>query len=353
MSALDDFLNLFADPAAVRAEQDRAAQIQTAQGLKELIGGTLQPFEQDLFPGEQPTPGLQTGRPGVLPQGPQTDFITQLLGSKNPQLIQQGVGLAGQGLNAQRQMDIAGAARQTLAPVFEKLRAQENVSPSIDFLSRIAESGSPYANKAFEELAKTLQPTTLSPGQTRVGAFGQAIATGGVDPTKKQTAETGLRKEYNQLTKNIRESDEAMAKIKALGTVSQHTPATDNSLLFQYARLLSPGIVTSEDFENAKRSGTEGWAGQIRTFANQLQNGMLPDAVRQNIVNASAVQFAGESEIFKGVKDDYTNLAKQNNLDPNNVVGASRIRTDISDLLNTGVTPQVQKVGRFTMKVKK
>ena len=138
-----------------------------------------------------------------------------------------------------------------------------------------------------------------------------------------------------------------MTKIKALGGSTTHSPATDNSLLFQYARLLSPGIVTSDDFENAKRSGGEGYGDTIRSFFLQMQNGLLPDNVRTNIVHAAATQFKGESDIFKLRKKDYTDLATKNNLNPDEVTGLRKVRTDVSGILSGGATPN--KIGRFTV----
>ena len=350
---LNHFLNLFASPGAL-AQQQRQRQVEeqlaTAQSLQDLLVGNQQQLDPNaLFVdnplGGAPISGNVAGRAGILPESPQRDFISTLLQSGSPQIAQQGTQLTQQALAQQAlqqqqrgESDIAAKARKALEDTRRRavtgLQGRAELSPGQQFLSDIFAGGGPSSGEAFKSLAGQFDPFTLSAGQTRFGPFGNQIARVGVAPVNKTDAQTKLRKEFQSVTEAFSVSDDSMGKIKSLGVVLNPTPATDNSLLFQYASLLSPGIVTSDDFENAKKSGTEGWAGQVRALASQMINGKLPDDVRRNIINAAAVQFKGESDIFTARKQDYTDLAIQNKLDSSQVTGLRKIRTDITDLLS-------------------
>lgn len=272
---------------------------------------------------------------------PRAQFVSELL---QPPTYRAGIQSALKMLEEQRlaeqsQRDLAAEQSQQ-----QRIMAQRNKAFSgLDVSGRPAIAalieGSKLPGKQGDEFAKQLAQElggfTLSDTQTRYTPFGERIAGLEEDqiPAKEiRASESTLGARFKTDTRAFSDETDAMAKIRALGFNASPTAATDNSLIFQYARLQSPGIVTKDDFEEARKTG--GLPASVVNFMNQMVDGKLPDNVRAQLIQAAALQYKGVSDIYDLREKGFRSLAKDRGLDPNKVVGSGRVKAKYEDLLN-------------------
>jgi len=125
-----------------------------------------------------------------------------------------------------------------------------------------------------------------------------------------------LRDEYNSLTKNFREVQDAHTKI----TTTSPTGAGDMSLLYNYVKLLDPtSVVRESEFAAAAASGSFGE--RVQTAVNKVMTGQRLDAnLRKDFINEASNLYKAQKAGADRIKDQYTNMAKRAKLNPEDVI---------------------------------
>lgn len=145
---------------------------------------------------------------------------------------------------------------------------------------------------------------------------GAPSAGGSLRPTSTRATENTLRDEFNNLTKDFRVVQDAHTKINS----TADTGAGDMSLLYSYVKLLDPGSVVREsEFAAAAQSGSLG---------QRVQNAYERIATGQRLEPTLKKQFLDEADsLYKSqlnganrLKAQYTDIAKRNNVNPQNVI---------------------------------
>ena len=141
-------------------------------------------------------------------------------------------------------------------------------------------------------------------------------AGGSLRPTSTRATENTLRDEFNNLTKDFRVVQDAHTKINS----TADTGAGDMSLLYSYVKLLDPGSVVREsEFAAAAQSGSLG---------QRVQNAYERIATGQRLEPTLKKQFLDEADsLYKSqlgganrLKAQYIDIAKRNNVNPQNVI---------------------------------
>ena len=129
----------------------------------------------------------------------------------------------------------------------------------------------------------------------------------------------GLRKEWNNLTKDYRSISSMWAKVRQAG--ANPSPANDIALIFGYMKILDPQSVVREgEFATAENSGNI--PSNITATYNRLVEGKgrLSDEQRQNFINSAYGAVKSQVPSFEALKQDYTAIAKASKLDPRRAI---------------------------------
>ncbi len=319
------FADFFKTPQQLYYEQQQAARQATIDQVNQQVGGNLQPFQAELFPGEDPIPGLQTGQAGVLQESPERDFITQLLGSGNEQFQNQGLGLAQQAIAQQGKSDIAAKAREALQSHRQSAVGNlEELTPFQQFAGDVFSGGGPSSAEAFKQLSKQFDPFTLSQGQARF-VRGKQVAKGlpdleKLDKKRQQSFEnsTKLRNQFVGVTKEFESQNTAYGRV--IASADEPSAAGDLALIFNYMKVLDPASVVREsEFATAAASGSFG--DRIQAAALKIAKGeRLSPAQRRDFVNRAGKLFNQASRQHKVTSKEFSTLATRQGLDPENVV---------------------------------
>jgi len=143
--------------------------------------------------------------------------------------------------------------------------------------------------------------------------------------------ENALRDEFTKNITPLRETIAGYRKAKKL--VDQDNVAGDTGLINVYARILSPGIVTENDFLRAVESG--GLPEQFKAYMDQISGkGRLTPAQRKEIEGAIRSMSTSAADEYKTQTDYYTGLAKQyKGVKPERVISKFGFDKDIEELL--------------------
>lgn len=323
-------INFNIDLSARRRQQQALAELEKQRQAMESLTGQLLGTPTE---GPPTATGLQSRMGGMLPGGPMADLVETQLTSGVPALQQGGLGSAQALLEQQRLNQLDQSRIKQITSATSRLDLANR--PAISSLVELAKLPGTQGEEAAKQLVQELGGFTLSESQTRYTPFGERIAgleEGAIPPKERRASESTLGARFKTDTSAFSNETDAMAKVRALGFNASPTAATDNSLIFQYARLQSPGIVTKDDFEAARKTG--GLPASVVNFMNQMVDGKLPDNVRAQLVQAAALQYKGVSDIYDLREKGFRSLAKDRGLDPNKVVGSGRVKAKYEDLLN-------------------
>ncbi len=144
--------------------------------------------------------------------------------------------------------------------------------------------------------------------QERVLPGVEAPAPMEMDATPDIKGESGLRKEYNDLSKDFKKVKSAFSRIKA----ASDSAAGDIALIFNYMKMLDPGSVVRES-EYATAANAAGVPDRIRVFYNKLVAGEKLSPAQRSMFKAEAeLQYSsatgqqGEREAyFSSLATDY------------------------------------------------
>lgn len=317
-----EFINAF-DPNYEQKKQ-QAAALATAKSFQDLIAGGQQPFQAELFPGEQPIQGLYNQSQPLIPQSPQRQAIETLLQSQNPQLALSGIQQAQQAL-ADKSKQISAGARQAL----QQKQIREALSglpldnrPGLEALVNLAQVPG-MVEKVIPSLKEQLSPFTL--GEQRFSGLGTEIAKAApkladIDRRRNEQFQkaTTLRNQFVGVTKEYEAQNAAYGRI--IASAADPSPAGDMALIFNYMKVLDPGSTVREgEFATAAASGSFGdriQAGVLKVMSGER----LTPRQRQDFVDRAGKLFEQASKQHKITAKEFTGLAQRQNIDPSNVV---------------------------------
>lgn len=195
-------------------------------------------------------------------------------------------------------------------------------------------AGTFTADKDGEPLEQVYD--AASPTGSRLVPRSQAVGVAPPSPGRQgpQQLENTLRDEFNALSKPYGEYRSNYAKIQAAQKAD--TPAGDISMIFAYMKMLDPGSVVREN-EYATAQNAAGVPDQVRNMFNRALDGTrLTADQRQDFADRANDLFQVQQPFFEALRTRYTDIAKRQNLNPENVV------TDIY----AGAGSAAQPVGR-------
>lgn len=129
---------------------------------------------------------------------------------------------------------------------------------------------------------------------------------------------TALRKEFTTSAKEFVTARDSLARVYA--SAKDPTPAGDLALIFNYMKVLDPGSVVRES-EFATASATGSLLERAKAQLNKMTGGeRLSDLQRQDFVNRAGQLFQSQEELHNRRVIEYTRLARQFNLVPENVI---------------------------------
>jgi hypothetical protein len=139
------------------------------------------------------------------------------------------------------------------------------------------------------------------------------------NPTSKTFAQaTDLRKEFIAQSKDYALQNDAIGRISA--AAKDPSAAGDLALIFSFMKVQDPGSTVREgEFATAQNAG--GVPDRAIAAYNKVLSGerLSPDQ-RKDFVNSANKLYAQAKQQHRKRESEYSRLAKQNNIDPSNVV---------------------------------
>ena len=135
---------------------------------------------------------------------------------------------------------------------------------------------------------------------------------------KNFTQEQQLRTQFDGLTKDYRSVKDAYNRVQS--SASNPSAAGDLSLIFNYMKMLDPGSTVREG-EFATAQNATGVPQRVLNSYNKTMKGeRLSESQRKDFLGQTKNLFAAQEKTFKQVKNKYTNIAKEYDLNPTNIV---------------------------------
>jgi hypothetical protein len=130
--------------------------------------------------------------------------------------------------------------------------------------------------------------------------------------------ENSLRKDFQNVTKDYRESRDAFQRIQA--SAQNPSPAGDLALIFNFMKVLDPGSTVREgEFATAQNSA--GVPGRIKSLYNSVINGQrLNKEQRMDFVTRAQGLFQKAQNQYAQTENQYRQTAQAYGFDPNRVV---------------------------------
>lgn len=288
---------------------------------KNMIAANQNQQQLDM---QKPYYEAQTGQLNFETKYKQMETLNKLAASANPedpvswqqtlkQAQQMGLSLEGVPTTAgpeakafrDRAFQVSGQALEQLKIELEKTKLQRELTQ-------------PTYNQS--NTTTVIDPQT---GQQKLVPIDQAI-NGGIpvsDPKKQSTDfdnTSKLRTEFINQSKDFAQVNDSMNRIKA--SAVDPSPAGDLALIFNYMKMLDPGSTVREgEFANAQNSG--GVDDKTVSLYNSIVNGQrLSENQRKDFLNRSGGLFKAQQTSQNQRESQYEKLAKQNGLDPENVI---------------------------------
>lgn len=163
------------------------------------------------------------------------------------------------------------------------------------------------------------------------------------DENRIRTLATNLRKEFNTITKEMRDIGLAYGKIEA--STREPSAAGDIALLINYMKMLDPGSVVREgEFATAQNAG--GVDARVRARYNQaLEGELLSEEQRADFLASAGRVLVPYRDQFETFKQRYSTLAQSQGVKPSDVVindpfsGLSVIERNRQWYIDRGLTP--------------
>ena len=187
-----------------------------------------------------------------------------------------------------------------------------------------------------EELAESVRPSLqgvhpmlqgmVDSLATNAASMTSAEIQGGISDIRKKDAEfrlnseTDMRKEFSGLT-TVKEFPTVQTAYKQItNALNNPSAANDLAAATKFMKLLDPGSVVRES-ELGMAMAATGAIERMQNYFQRLQNGeMLNPAQRADFKKAAGFAYQAAESTYNDVSNQYTDLAKSYNLNPNNVV---------------------------------
>jgi hypothetical protein len=166
--------------------------------------------------------------------------------------------------------------------------------------------------KAISQTDKQLLDTTIKEKQAQIKKIEAETAALPRDAT--QAKATGLRKEFDALTKDYRTVRDSYGRVLASGT--DPSAAGDLALIFNYMKMLDPSSVVREsEFANAAATGSLGqrW---VAVGQKLLSGERLSDGMRSDFMKRAKKLYDSQVSIFNNTGERYRKLATKSGVDP-------------------------------------
>lgn len=329
------------ETAEIGAEQNRReADLLSEQAALALFqGGGIEAAEAPAgervpLPRGMPQPTPDMGYLDALTQAQRQDDLTASLRRLNDpaeQLariqsrgIYQPMGLAA----APSAVSQLQQRQQAVADFIRQQREAERAPLELDLLRAQAERQRRPAGGIVEtEALKRLREATAKQREAQAEAALKAKPVRlaaplrpSAAPTKEERITTGLRREFEAQPVVKTYSDVQSAFGKVSEAAKGGSPATDLSMLYNYAKLLDPGSVVREsEFQTMAQTGAFG--DKVAAAVKRVAVGeRLTDAQRADFVKAAKQQFDVYGKQFDEAATRYEGLAKKSGVAPEDVV---------------------------------
>lgn len=180
-------------------------------------------------------------------------------------------------------------------------------------------AGAPAEGRGIMQLLTEQPKSELSQRNMGTGLVQETLR----DPeTGKEVRkeETDLRKEFAAQTNKIGTPVVQVAYDKVRKAAENPSAANDLGLIFGYMKILDPGSTVREgEFANAEQSG--GVPDRVRNLYNKMLSGeRLNPSMREDFVRSAKTAFQGQMELQNRINQQYSEIAKNQGLDPKQVV---------------------------------
>ena len=292
---------------------------------------------------QAPGAGMGGGVVGTSEARPQGG-LGGIFNENRQALMGLGLDLIRRGMDTRRGFTGRGMLRGTLADqrrreiAAQKQQAAEQRNMTAELIARerpdIAEmvrTGGMPLNVAYQEFLKSGPKPELREVGDKLYQVqdGQASLVPGIDygsqsnlfgglPEEQFKGESGLRKEYTPLIKNIRTAAQGYDKVRR--AAEGGTAADDLALIFGFMKTLDPtSTVRESEFANAENAA--GVPEVIRNVWNRAKEGTrLTPEQRQNFVTTAENQWQAYRSQWQRINEQYTGLAEQYKFDPSRIV---------------------------------
>ena len=165
-------------------------------------------------------------------------------------------------------------------------------------------------NLALFEMAAGRPPTA----KERIDMAGFAPKSGNVDPG------ASFRKEFNALSKRFVEIQDGYNRVKLAAEAGPNDRiAGDFAMIFNYMKMLDPGVVRESEFRTIAEAG--GLPAQLQSGYNRIRGGkLLPDNIREQYSRQAKASYEKAVQKQQGLQNQYTDLAKKLGYDPEQVI---------------------------------
>jgi hypothetical protein len=261
----------------------------------------------------------------------------------------------------------------------------KKLSKLLDVISSLPED---EIDKASALLGSALLPKDKTKGQLRPGkddssstgysyfsinADGDSVNTGiespepsmsrgaaSLSPVKRQEA---LRAEFAKKAKeiNYRKFADAYTVASSAKEKKEPTPASDTSLLYNWARMNNPvGVLSDQDFRTSVNIGSLG--DDVKKALNKLDKGqVLSDDLRNGIIAEIESKYSQADANLAQIEDEHKLIAESEGLDYTKTISPVRpakLKSDDKPIIKTVIQDgktfkiEVDKNGKFVREVK-
>ncbi len=208
--------------------------------------------------------------------------------------------------------------------LLQQAKAYEQMATNAETAQERAE-----ATRAQKEIENQLRMMGLNIQQQ--GLAIRAANAGKGDDSKIWRGEDSLRKDFDTITKDLREQMEQTSRItdivKATPPGQKPDAITQQSLVILLNKFLDPGSVVREgEFDRVVKA--QGLEGQARNLADRILKGQPLDANTIGQINGLAQLYykASEDKMRKHASN-YSEISKRRGYNPENVISDPRLRS--------------------------
>jgi hypothetical protein len=204
----------------------------------------------------------------------------------------------------------AKAAREEIADLQDKMR-QEQLALSVP---KSLKGVHPMLQGMVDSLTENAGDMSRTEIQAAIASIREK------DATFRLNSETELRKEFAGLTP-VKEFPTVQTAYKQItNALNNPSAANDLAAATKFMKLLDPGSVVRES-ELGMAMAATGAVERMQNYLTRLQNGeMLNPAQRADFKKAAGLAYQAAESTYNDISNQYIDLAKTNNLNPNNVV---------------------------------